>query len=72
MKKYLVKVTEFLTMKYVVEAENEGEAYEKAADAYQDGNITLDYDDYNGYEVEVMREATTSDTKYYDILEVSE
>ena len=72
MKKYLVKVTEFLTMKYVVEAENEEEAYEKAADAYQDGNITLDYDDYNGYEVEVMREATAGDTKYYDILEDNE
>lgn len=72
MKKYLVKVTEFLTMQYIIEAENEEDAYEKVADEYQDGNITLDFDDYNGWEIAVMREATERDTKYFDILEVSE
>ena len=72
MKKYLVKVTELLTMRYIIEAENEEDAYEKIADEYQDGNITLDFDDYNGYEIEVMREATENDMKYFDILEVNE
>ena len=70
MKEYLVRVTEFLTMQYVVKAEDEEEAYEKVANEYHDGGITLDYDDYSGSDVEVVREATEKDMTYYDILEV--
>ena len=72
MKEYLVQVTEYLTTQHIVKAENEAEAREKVANEYHNGNITIDYDDYNGYDVEVVREATTNDTKYFDILEVSE
>lgn len=67
--KYIVKVTETLARTLVVEAENEGDAIVKADMAYVDGEIVLDYDDFDEYNVSVLRKATADDYKFYDILE---
>lgn len=68
--KYLVRVTETLLHTIIVEAENEQDAEDKVNQAYDDGQVVLDYDDFNEYEIKVLREATNFDNSYYDILEV--
>lgn len=45
-KKYVVYVTETLQRKVVVEAKSLTEAEEKAQEAYENEEITLDYNDY--------------------------
>ena len=46
MKHYVVRVEETLARSWIVEAEDENEAYEKISNAYIDAGIILDYDDY--------------------------
>lgn len=70
--KYLVRVTEELTHAVVVEADSMQDAEDKVNTAYDNGQIVLDYDDFDNYEIDALREATDSDIKYYDILEVEE
>lgn len=70
--KYVVRVTETLSHTVIVEANNMQDAKNKVNKAYDDGQIVLDYDDFARYNVEVVREATDSDNKYCDILEVEE
>ena len=48
------------------------DAESKVNTAYDNGQIVLDYDNYDNYEIDALREATDSDIKYYDILEVEE
>lgn len=45
-KKYVVYVTETLQRKVIVEAKSLTEAEEKAQEAYENEEITLDYNDY--------------------------
>lgn len=56
----------------VVEADSMQDAESKVNTAYDNGQIVLDYDNYDNYEIDALREATDSDIKYYDILEVEE
>lgn len=68
--KYRVRVTETLSHTVIVEANNMQDAEIKVNKAYDDGQIVLDYDDFDEYNIEAIREATDSDNEYYDILEV--
>ena len=45
-KKYVVYVTETLQRKVIVEAKSLTEAEEKVQEAYENEEITLDYNDY--------------------------
>ena len=45
-KKYVIYVTETLQRKVIVEAKSLTEAEEKAQEAYENEEITLDYNDY--------------------------
>ena len=72
MEYYVVKFTETLARKLVVRADNEDEALKKAHQAYDNDAVILDYDDYDEYEIEVLREASKNEVMYYDILEVEE
>jgi len=55
MKKFKVKIIEELSRDIVIEAESIEEAREKAEDAYRDGEIVLDYDDYLQMEIFVEK-----------------
>ena len=70
--KYIVRVTETLSHAVVVEADSMQDAEDKVNKAYDNGQIVLDYDDFDEYTIEAQREATDFDNKYYDILEVEE
>ena len=70
--KYVVRVTETLARTLIVEANSMEEAEDKVDRAYDDGQIILDYDDFDEYEVEARREATDFDEELYDMLEVEE
>ena len=70
--KYVVRVTETLSHAVVVEADSMQDAEDKVNKAYDNGQIVLDYDDFDEYTIEVQREATDFDNEYYDILEVEE
>ena len=71
--KYLVRVTETLAKSVIVEANSKEEAENKVDQAYDDAQIVLDYDDFNEYEIEALREATKEDfhDEYCDLLEKS-
>ena len=70
--KYLVRITETSSRTVIVEADNMQDAERKVNNAYYDEKIVLDYDDFDEYEIEAIREANDFDNKYYDILEVEE
>lgn len=70
--KYVVRVTETLARTLIVEANSMEEAEDKVDRAYDDGQIILDYDDFDEYEVEARKEATDFDEGLYDVLEVEE
>ena len=70
--KYIVRVTERLAHMMIVEADNMRDAEDEVNKAYNNGQIVLDYDDFDNYEIDALREATDSDIKYCDILEVEE
>jgi len=67
--KYVVVVTEKLERGYIVEADNPKEAEKKVSEVYNNQEITLDYSDYNGYEISCDREASECDLDLYDDLE---
>ena len=64
--KYLVKIEETLAKHVIVEAESLDEAVTIAEDAYINGNIKLDYDDFCDTDVVYVREASEEDKKYYE------
>ena len=70
--KYLVRVTETLSQTFIVEADNEMDAESKMHNAYNNSEVVLDYDDFDGHDIEVLREATDGDKKFYNKLEVQE
>lgn len=70
--KYLVRITETSSRTVIVEADNMQDAERKVNNAYYDEKIVLDYDDFDEYEIETIREATNNDKMLYDVLEVEE
>lgn len=64
--KYLVKIEETLAKHVIVEAESLDEAVTIAEDAYINGNIQLDYDDFYDTDVVYVREAKDGDKKYFE------
>lgn len=70
--KYLVRITETSAHTVIVEANSMQEAEDKVNNAYDNGQIMLDYDDFDEYDIEVQREATDFDKELYDVLEVEE
>ena len=64
--KYLVKIEETLAKHVIVEAESLDEAVTIAEDAYINGNIKLDYDDFCDTDVVYVREAKDWDKKYFE------
>lgn len=64
--KYLVKIEETLAKHVIVEAESLDEAVTIAEDAYINGNIQLDYDDFCDTDVVYVREAKDGDKKYFE------
>lgn len=70
--KYLVKVVETLSRHVIVDAENLVQADEKVRQAYIDGQIVLDYDDFEESYIEAKRMVTDDEASYYETLEVEE
>lgn len=70
--KYLVRITETSSRTVIVEADNMQDAERKVNNAYYDEKIVLDYDDFDEYKIETIREAANNDEILYDILEVEE
>ena len=64
--KYVVKVEETLVRHFIVEAENESEAERTLQEAYDNGWITLDYDDFYGESVECECIAEPRHIELYD------
>lgn len=69
---YLVKVVETLSRHVIVDAENLVQAEEKVRQAYIDGQIVLDYDDFEESYIEAKRRVTDNEASYYETLEVEE
>ena len=69
---YLVKVVETLSRHVIVDAENLVQAEEKVRQAYIDGQIVLDYDDFEESYIEAKRMVTDNEASYYETLEVEE
>lgn len=70
--KYLVKVVETLSRHVIVDAENLVQADEKVRQAYIDGQIVLDYDDFEESYIEAKRMVTDDEASYYETLEEEE
>lgn len=67
--KYVVEVTEKLVKHVIVEAGSEREAEDKVFYAHQDGEIGLDYSDYDSANCKCLREAFEDDIKDYEEVE---
>lgn len=63
--KYVVKVTEKLVAHVVVEADSADDAENIAEQAHIDGEINLDYSDYDGVDCKCLREANDDDALKY-------
>ena len=64
--KYVVEVTEKLVKHFVVEADSEREAEDKVFNAHQEGEIGLDYSDYESADCKCLREAFEDDIRDYE------
>lgn len=63
--KYAVEVTETLTRRVVVEADNADDARDKAQLAYDASEIILDYNDYHGeMDIKCVGEANEADIRW--------
>jgi hypothetical protein len=67
--KYVVVITERLEKGVLVDANSAKEAEQKVHEAYNNEEFTLDYSDYNGYEIECDREASEWDMNAYPKLD---
>ena len=65
MKKYKVAVTEIRRRVVLVEGKSEEQAYQRAFDAWYNGEINLVVEDYQGTEFYVVGEADSSDAEKY-------
>lgn len=66
---YLVTVTETLTRTFQVKADNENEAKRIVEKEYEDGNIVLDYDDFNDVEFKTRKVTNECLDLYEEITE---
>lgn len=64
--KYTVRVQETLVRHFVVEAENSEDAESQIQQAYDNGWITLDYDNFDESSVECEGQATEAHIELYD------
>lgn len=64
--KYVVEITEYLVKRVIVEADTKREANEIVRKLYaDDGEITLDYEDFYDSRIDCLREATEKDIENY-------
>lgn len=70
--KFVMKVTETLSRTVVVDANDQDDAISKVEQAYENGDIVLDYNDYDEYDISEVRIASPEDAKWYEELEVKE
>lgn len=63
--KHVVEVVEYLVRNVIVEADTVEEAESKVMEAYVNGEIELDYRDFDETEFEYLREATDDDIERY-------
>ena len=68
--KFVMKVTETLSRTVVVDANDKDDAISKVEQAYDNGDIVLDYNDYDGYDISAARIACPGDLEWYGELEV--
>ena len=64
--KYVMRITETLSRIVIVDAEDCVKARNKAESAHTDGLVVLDYEDYDGCEVEAIRIACPGDLERYE------
>ena len=69
--KHVVRVTEFLTRYIVVEVDSIADAIGKAYKAHYDGQISLDYKDYDDVAMTHVRIACPGDLERYEEVEVN-
>ena len=65
---YLVTITETLTRTVAVRTDNEDKAREIVEEKYNDGEIILDYDDFNEWEIHT-RKHRNEDLSLYEEIE---
>lgn len=70
--KYAVRVEETLARTVIVEADSPEDAEDKVYRIYDNEGISLDYDDFNGYDITTLREASDFDISYFEKIEESE
>ena len=70
--KFAVRITEYLERTVIVEAEDFEDAKNNAEYAYNNGQVSLDYRDYNGYNIGLTKIATPGDLERYEKVGVSE
>lgn len=70
--KFIIKITEALSRTVIVDANDKDSAISKVEQAYDNGDIVLDYDDFDGHDIGVVRIARPEDAEWYDELEVKE
>ena len=70
--KYAVRVEETLARTVIVEADSPEDAEDKVNRIYDNEGISLDYDDFNEYNIETLREASDFDISYFEKIEESE
>lgn len=64
--KYLIKIEETLAKHVIVEAESPDDAITIVEDAYINGKVELDYNDFCDTDVVYVREAKDGDKKYFE------
>ena len=64
--KHIVEITEYLIKRVIVEADTKEDAVEKVRKAYaDDGDITLDYEDFNDSRIDYVTQAIEADIENY-------
>jgi hypothetical protein len=64
--KHVMRITETLSRTVIVDAEDWADAKYKVEKAYDNEQILLDYKDYSGYEIDVVRIACPGDLERYE------
>lgn len=64
--KYLVEVTETLVRHVIVDAEDMQDATNIVQNAYENGDIVLDYEDFYDTYIHCLGKACDEDSAYYE------
>ena len=65
--KHLVKLAEVFEYTFMVEAENANEALDKAEELYADGDVQIDYRNFDHYDMSYLGEPTPAGEELYDL-----